>query len=515
MQDHDISTLSSLASLRDELARNGTAIVRMSGNSMWPLYPDGREVTVCAPGGEAVRVGDVVVVRLPDHTACHRVFRTGRGWIQTKADDSWALDPWVRPDAVIARAEGVEFGYLISRLSLMSSRVYPLTGAAGKMLLRSRFGDMIRRSVSCAREVREVNRAILALLRGEACRNQRGREGITSPRFLQRVFAEGVSGLIFHRLNSGDIIPHSRGHEGIMSPEVYDELRRDYMRTIGRNMLLKEKLLEIVRALQRVKLKAVLLRGRNLMGGMYPSLGVKASADIDILISGRDLARVRTVLGGMGYASAEPYPYLFWKDDVPVDLHLDSACFWKNGSYRFPIDMRRRDVWTNGEAVSDEFPDVRFLSVNDEVLLCCVHAQEHGFNRLITMIDAAALVSAEGGFDWDGFVARARTLGLERPAYFTMRFLSRKRLLDVPDQALSGLAGARLGLFERWCLTRLLDDARPAVSGGLLYLLSIPSPGDRLRFLKGAVFPAHRTGPGSTLLRPFRLAAAAARELFA
>ena len=104
-------------------------------------------------------------------------------------------------------------------------------------------------------------------------------------------------------------------------------------------------------------------------------------------------------------------------------------------------------------------------------------------------------------------------LYVERPAYFTMRFLSEKGLLDVPEGVLSDLLPVPLGRFERRSLARLLDDRRPRVNGGLLYLLGIRSTADRFRFIKGALFPARRTGHGSLVTRPFRLAADVLRGL--
>jgi signal peptidase len=99
------------------------------GSSMEPTIPLGSVAVTRAVTSEAIQVGDVVSIRIPDRgvTYTHRVTevvaRSDGRWLRTKGDDNGAADPNLVPASwAIGRVDiklpGV--GYLMRLLSLPS-----------------------------------------------------------------------------------------------------------------------------------------------------------------------------------------------------------------------------------------------------------------------------------------------------------------------------------------------------------------------------------------------------------
>ena len=108
-------THASLAGRRDVVAdivadavRSGRATsLRLTGDSMRPLFEPGTRVTVAAIAPAAVRPGDVLVFRVGDRLVCHRVLLTGGGRFLTSGDAHPARVTWVDAVDVLARVTGV------------------------------------------------------------------------------------------------------------------------------------------------------------------------------------------------------------------------------------------------------------------------------------------------------------------------------------------------------------------------------------------------------------------------
>lgn len=119
------------AAVRACLGEFGAARLTVRGACMEPRLPEGAVVRLAAAAGRPPRVGDAVIVRLPEGLRLHRLVWApahGRGW-RTMADRARTTDPAVPREAVLATAVAVEGP---DRRPLR-----PVRGLAARLLLRA------------------------------------------------------------------------------------------------------------------------------------------------------------------------------------------------------------------------------------------------------------------------------------------------------------------------------------------------------------------------------------------
>jgi hypothetical protein len=312
-------------------------------------------------------------------------------------------------------------------------------------------------------------------------------EGLVSgaawPACRKKIFEEGVSGLVFFyscEARAQDRIP----------PTALEDLREDYLGNFGRNIFLSGALKKISLLFEERRIPAIFFRGADFFQRLYPSVGVRALVDLDLLVRQEELAAAKGALVSLGYAARPDYACFFSCGSVIVDLHVDEASFWKGAKHSFAVSAKDPGVWKRSEPLSSGFSYVRRFGSYDAILSCCHHLMEHSFGRLIWFMDIAALVKHEkAAFDWDRFVDYVFARGSAKPVLYAMRYLDATGLLSVPERALSRLSRVSLNFFEARSLQLLLQNRRKNLAGELLYFFALPKVADRLRFLGSMFFP--------------------------
>ena len=282
--------------------------------------------------------------------------------------------------------------------------------------------------------------------------------------FVSKAYAEGISGLLFYN------IIHYAYFE-LIPKWVVDKLQEDYLYNTGRNIFIEGKLKELFGVFQDSKLSVLVLRGAVFFKRIYPSLGVRPMADVDIVIRREDHPKAEEILIASGYDYPKGYPFLFYKDGFYVDLHLDTTGLWRVASWPGEINIRRKEVWDKTESINNSLSMVRVLWDYDSLLACCEHLQRHSFKRLIWFIDVSRLIKYQGDcFDWDVLVERSGQFGLERALSFVVRYLDMAGLVFVPSRVLAYFDSRPLNSFERKSLKMLLSNQRNNIPAELLFL---------------------------------------------
>lgn len=154
----------------------------------------------------------------------------------------------------------------------------------------------------------------------------------------------------------------------------------------------------------------------------HASATIRPSQDIDVLVRREDMARAIAALSRLGYHLAESlsprvleayYDYngqviLFAEGRTPVEPHwefshralderLDLTGLWNRAR---PVDLAGRAVLT--------------LSLEDTLLIACVHGCKGKWSRLLWVADLAALVHRHPALDWPAVMERAESAGLRR-----------------------------------------------------------------------------------------------------
>ena len=183
---------------------------------------------------------------------------------------------------------------------------------------------------------------------------------------------------------------------------------------------------------------AVVTKGPVLAVQAYSDPAMRSYGDLDLLVGQRDIRRATEVMITAGYAPAVPLSaidagkipgqYLFTRPDskLIVELHNDLTLRY------FPRRLPLEEFFARQILVRVDAHDVPALSVEDELVLICIHGAKHFWERLMWIADVAALVSRQTGIDWKRVADSARTVGAERMLHAGLRLAADLLKLQLP-----------------------------------------------------------------------------------
>jgi hypothetical protein len=287
---------------------------------------------------------------------------------------------------------------------------------------------------------------------------------------------------------------------------------------------------ELFRLLERFAsedIAALVVKGPVLAVQAYGDPARRGYGDLDLLVRQRDIRRATELMMAAGYQAAVPLnaidagkipgQYLFSKADskLLVELHNDLTLRY------FPRPLPIEEFFARQVRVRLDAHEAPALSVEDELVLICIHGAKHFWERLIWIADVAALVSRQSGMDWERAAESAKAAGAERMLHAGLRLATDLLKVQLPEKVSASVqsdaAAARLveriltwlpaagytppRLFERAAFRLRMRGAMISAPGYLLRLLLSPTEED---WQDGAVEGHHRVL--DVLRRPFRLA---------
>lgn len=185
---------------------------------------------------------------------------------------------------------------------------------------------------------------------------------------------------------------------------------------------------------------AVVIKGPVLAVRAYSDPAMRSYGDLDLLVGQRDIRRATELMIAAGYAPAVPLSaidagkipgqYLFTRPDskLIVELHNDLTLRY------FPRRLPLEEFFARQILVRVDTHDVPALSVEDELVLICIHGAKHFWERLMWIADVAALVSRQTGIDWERVVDSARAVGAERMLHTGLRLAADLLKLQLPGK---------------------------------------------------------------------------------
>jgi enoyl-CoA hydratase/carnithine racemase len=298
----------------------------------------------------------------------------------------------------------------------------------------------------------------------------------------------------------------------------------------SRNFLTLRLTAELFCILDRFKLEgigALVVKGPVLAVQAYGDPAMRSYGDLDLLVRQRDIHRATELMVAAGYASAIPLSaidagkipgqYLFSKPDskLLVELHNDRTLRY------FPRRLPLEEFFARQIRVALDSREAPALSVEDELVLICIHGAKHFWERLMWIADVAALLTRQTGLDWARAAHSAKAVGAERMLHTGLRVAVDLLKAQVPGDVLAMVEADRMasrlaqqtckwlpagghvppGLFERAAFRLRMRGGLLSAPGYLLRLSLCPTEEDW-----------NEAGPGSrhrildALRRPFRLA---------
>ena len=184
----------------------------------------------------------------------------------------------------------------------------------------------------------------------------------------------------------------------------------------------------------------LVVKGPVLAMQAYGDPAMRSYGDLDLLVRQRDIRRATESLQATGYQAAVPLSvidagkipgqYLFSKREVNllVELHNDYTLRY------FPRRLPIEEFFGRQIRVRLDAHDVPALSVEDELVLICIHGAKHLWERLIWIADVAALVSRQSDINWAVATASAKAVRAEHLLHTGLRLAADVLHAPVPEK---------------------------------------------------------------------------------
>jgi len=281
-----------------------------------------------------------------------------------------------------------------------------------------------------------------------------------------------------------------------------EKLRRNYVASALRNILLFEELGEILRALRTTGIPVILLKGACLAEAVYGDSALRPMGDLDLLVKPTDLIEAVRTLRAMGYESDMPFDPVasqFGFQDMPamrsargvlVEVHWTLVTPLCNANIR---EKELEEIWSRAVPAILAGAETRMLSPTDLLLHLCMHMSVHhrfadiSLRNLVDVAEVCRHYKSE--IVWPEFVARANDWGVANGVRMALQLAAEWTDLAVPAGALAGLGGEPADdEAMRWVRHKVLNGAAAGLGSELSRLGGEARVVGKLAAIRDAVF---------------------------
>jgi hypothetical protein len=254
------------------------------------------------------------------------------------------------------------------------------------------------------------------------------RQGPDWPHLLRAAEAHGIGPLLYKSLRA-------IGQDAIPLPALV-WLRSHTQQIFIWSNLLAQELVRVLAIFEAHDLPAIPYKGPVLTVSAYGDLSLRPFGDLDIWVHQQDMKRGKEILLSLGYQPGHPdemrdedvyirtyHDYLLVKKTREKEIHLELQWGVTEFSFSFPIEFR--PLWERRQSVSLLGRTVPNLSVEDTLLILCVHGAKHGWNKLMWVCDIAELLRTNAHLHWPRLMRHAEELGGRRMVLLGLHLANR------------------------------------------------------------------------------------------
>lgn len=252
------------------------------------------------------------------------------------------------------------------------------------------------------------------------------------PSLLALAEEHGMLGLLAER--AGEL------EESLVPQEVRQKLWEKRRAQVLFSMSLNAELFRLLKNFSAASVEGIVVKGPVLSARAYGDPGMRWYEDLDLLVRQKDIFRFTELLSAEGYeprvsigeirVGKVPGEYLFkWPGTVRrIELHTEETLRY------FPRPLPMEKLFARRVYESIDRHSVPALSVEDELVLVCVHNAKHFWERLMWIADVGALVARQEKLDWVRALSTARELGTERMLILGLRLAEQVLRVKVPEE---------------------------------------------------------------------------------
>ena len=179
-------------------------------------------------------------------------------------------------------------------------------------------------------------------------------------------------------------------------------------------------LFQVLEEFDRNTIEAILVKGPIVSLLAYGDPATRNYADLDLLVRHRQILAATQGMQRLGYeadvpenaieAGKIPGEYVFKRAGRPqlIELHTEPTFRY------YPKPMRIEEMYSRRRMVKLDGREIPALSIEDELLLNCIHGGKHFWERLMWTADIALIVGRNRELSWDNVFKAAEEVGAER-----------------------------------------------------------------------------------------------------
>ena len=238
----------------------------------------------------------------------------------------------------------------------------------------------------------------------------------------------------------GHLAVRLRGlEENLVPAEIMQILTEHHRNQIFSTLGMTAELFRLLELFAANDIPALIVKGPALAMQAYGDPNVRSYGDLDFLVRQRNIRRATESLQAAGFQATVPLSaidagkipgqYLFCKTDTKliVELHNDFTLRY------FPRPLPIEEFFGRQIRVCLDGREAPTLSVEDQLVLICIHGAKHLWERLIWIADVAALVSRQTGMDWARARASAKAVRAEHLLHTGLRLAADVLHAHLPE----------------------------------------------------------------------------------
>ena len=206
--------------------------------------------------------------------------------------------------------------------------------------------------------------------------------------------------------------------ENLVPSEVLMSLRNLYNTILHSNLRLAGGFDFVLKEMEKKNIKAIALKGMDVIHNLYSDFGVRQTSDIDLLFLKGNAILVRDLFLDLNFScqyympskaleiTNHPSPYKFFNDVVSIDFHIGLDKVYE--SAKVPIEEVLDRAFAKGVVSSGCYYT---LEPNDNFIYLTLHLSEHFYSfdcKLVSFLDLVELIVLER-IQWEAVVERSRS----------------------------------------------------------------------------------------------------------
>src|SRR6266404_5425126 len=228
--------------------------------------------------------------------------------------------------------------------------------------------------------------------------------------------------------------------QGASPPEIQTKLQSWQRAHAVFTLTLSAELFQILERFAALDVEVLITKGPALSVRCYGDPVMRQYGDLDLIVRAKDIERATKAMIELGFelkislhtiqANKIPGEYVFTRRDkkLLIEFHTERT-------FRYhPRPLHIEALFERRAFVAIDGRVVPALSLEDELVLICVHGAKHFWERLMWIADVAALVSRQTDIDWERVADSARAVGAERMLRTGLRLASDLLRAPLPDK---------------------------------------------------------------------------------